>query len=161
MNWNKLFDSHTIKKIKIVDNDELRNEIDKIYSSQNQISLAKWSLELAKHIIELTHFDTNEYPEIQEGFNINELWQKGKAKMHEVRQSSFKIHRIAREQSDELLKTIFRFIGHAVASGHMKEHSMVASDYAVKVINLLYNNDLEKVKEERTWQLDKLKESQL
>ena len=158
MNWNKLFDYHTIKKIKIVDNNELRNEIDKIYSSQNQIALAKWSLELAKHIIELTHLDTYKYPEIQEGFNINELWQKGKARMHEVRQSSFKIHRIARVQSDELTKTILRVIGHAVASGHMKEHSMVASDYAVKIINLLYNNDLEKVTEERLWQLERIKE---
>ncbi|MDE5545877.1 MAG: hypothetical protein K2I88_00275 [Anaeroplasmataceae bacterium] len=158
MNWNKLFDYHTIKKIKIVDNDELRNEIDKIYSSQNQIALAKWSLELAKHIIELTHLDTYKYPEIQEGFNINELWQEGKARMHDVRQISFKIHRLAREQSDELSKTIFRVIGHAVASGHMKEHAMVASDYAIKVINLLYNNDLEKVTEERLWQLERIKE---
>lgn len=158
MNWNKLFDYHTIKKIKIMDNNELRNEIDKIYSSQNQVALAKWSLELAKHIIELTYYDTYKYPEIQEGFGINELWQEGKARMHDVRQSSFKIHRIARVQSDELSKTILRVIGHAVASGHMKEHSMVASDYAVKIINLLYNNDLEKVTEERVWQLERIKE---
>ncbi|MDE7105630.1 MAG: hypothetical protein K2O22_00515 [Anaeroplasmataceae bacterium] len=153
-----IFNSSTIKKIKIVDKDNLRNEIDNIYLSQNQVTLAKWSLELAKHIIELTHFDIGKYPEIQEGIAKNELWQIGKARMHDVRQISFKIHRIAREQKDELSKTILRVIGHAVASGHMKEHSMVASDYAVKVINLLYNNDLEKITEERLWQLEKIKE---
>lgn len=40
-------------------------------------------------------------------------------------------------------------IGQAVTSGHMKEHSMVTSDYSIKVINLLYNDDIEKIKEER------------
>jgi hypothetical protein len=35
----------------------------------------------------------------------------------------------------------------------MKEHAMVASDYAIKVINLLYPNKKEKVTEERLWQI--------
>lgn len=153
-----IFESHIIKKIKIVDNNNLRNGIENIYLSQNQTAFAKWSLELAKHIIELTHFDAYKHLEIQEGIAINELWQEGKARMHDVRQISFKIHKIAREQDDVLSKTILRVIGHAVASGHMKEHSMVASDYAVKVINLLYNNDLEKITAERLWQLEKTKE---
>ncbi|MDE6656838.1 MAG: hypothetical protein K2J85_07590 [Anaeroplasmataceae bacterium] len=153
--------SQMIKKIKIVDNDELRNEIDSIYSSLNQVSIAKWALELAKHIILITNLNASEYPEIQEGFDTNELWQKGKARMYDVRQISFKIHRIAREQDDELSKNIFRVIGHAVASGHMKEHAMVASDYAIKVIDLLYMNDLEKIKEERMWQFQRIKELSL
>lgn len=38
----------------------------------------------------------------------------------------------------------------------MREHSMITSDYGVKVINILYNNDTEKIKEERIWQLKKL-----
>lgn len=41
----------TVKKIKIIDDDEIRNQIDGIYENQNQVILAKWSLELAKHII--------------------------------------------------------------------------------------------------------------
>lgn len=53
---------------------------------------------------------------------------------------------------------MFRVIGQAVASGHMKEHSMVASDYAIKVINLLYDNDMEMMERERKWQLNKLLE---
>ena len=45
--------------------------------------------------------------------------------MHEVRQSGFKIHRIARVQIDELTKNILRVIGHAVASEHMKELMLI------------------------------------
>ena len=78
--------------------------------------------------------------------------------MYDVRQIGFKIHKIAREQKNELDKNIIRVIGQAVASGHMREHSMVTSDYAIKVINLLYNDDIEKIKEERIWQLGKLTE---
>lgn len=148
----------TVRKIKIIDDDIIRNKIDQLYEEQEQIILAKWSLEMAKHIIEITNFDINKHPEIQEGFNINELWQNEKVRMYDVRQIGFKIHKIAREQKNELDKNIIRVIGQAVASGHMREHSMVTSDYAIKVINLLYNDDIEKIKEERIWQLGKLTE---
>ena len=36
----------------------------------------------------------------------------------------------------------------------MKEHAMVASDYAIKLINLAYRDDLAVVQKERQWQLD-------
>lgn len=146
----------TVRKIKIIDIDELRNEIDRIYEEQDQILLAKWSCEIARHIIELVELDESKYPEINEGFKVNALWQKGKMRMHDVRQAGFAIHKIAKKQNEEIKKTAFRVIGQAVASGHMKEHSMIASDYAIKVINLIYPNNLEKVKGERNWQLNKL-----
>ena len=31
------------------------------------------------------------------GFKVNELWQIGEVRMHEVRQGGFKIHKVARE----------------------------------------------------------------
>ncbi len=148
----------TVRKIKIIDDDIIRNKIDQLYEKQEQIILAKWSLEMAKHIIEITNFDISKYSEIEEGFKINELWQNGKVRMYDVRQIGFKIHKTARIQQNELDKNIVRVIGQAVASGHMREHSMVTSDYAIKVINILYNNDTEKIKEERVWQLEKLTE---
>lgn len=146
----------TVRKIKIIDNDKIRSEIDKLYEKQEQITLAKWSLEIAKHIIEITNFDISKYPEIQDGFAINEQWQNGKVRMYDVRQIGFKIHKITREQTNEITKNTVRVTGQAVASGHMREHSMVTSDYALKVINILYNNDINKISEERVWQLKKL-----
>lgn len=146
----------TVRKIKIVDDDEIRSKIDKIYEEQNQVVLAKWSLEIAKHILELTNLDTSKYLEINEGFIVNQLWQNNEVRTYDIRQIALKIHKTAREQNDEIVKNVFRVIGHAVASGHMKEHSMVASYYAIKVINLKYPNNMEKVNEERNWQLNKL-----
>ncbi len=146
----------TIRKIKIVDADEVRNKIDKTYEKQNKITLAKWSIEIAKHIIEISNVDVSKFPEINEGFKISELSQVSEARIYDVRQAGFRIHKIAREQTDELIKTIIRVVGQAIGSAHMKEHSIITSDYAIKVINLLYENDLEKVIEERNWQFNKL-----
>ena len=100
----------TRKKIKIIDDDKIRDEIDALYERQDQITLARWALKIADHIIQITNLAANQYQEIAEGFKINELWQHNKARMCEVRQVGFKIHRIAKEQNDELEKTIFRVI---------------------------------------------------
>ena len=39
----------------------------------------------------------------------------------------------------------------------MREHSMVASDYAVKTIGLLNSNEINAITREREWQLNELK----
>ncbi|MDO4500997.1 MAG: hypothetical protein Q4B60_06980 [Erysipelotrichaceae bacterium] len=146
----------TIRKIKIIDDDGLREKLDSIYENSSHIKIAKWSLLLAEHIIEIAGINKNDYPPISEGFHINKLWQLGEMRMHDVRQAGFKIHQIARVQEDEIKKTAFRVIGQAIASGHMKEHGMVASDYAIKVINLMYPKNMDRVIEERKWQISEL-----
>ena len=80
---------------------------------------------------------------INEGFFINEQWQKGNARMYDVRQAGFRIHRMTKASDDDITRTALRVVGQAVATGHMKEHAMVASDYAVK--------------HERLWQISCLK----
>ena len=144
-------------KIKIKDNSELRTKIEELYEKSSQTDLAKWSLLMAKHILDIADIDYNSIDEIVDGFIVNELWQAGKARMHDVRQAGFKIHKIARECDSEIKKTALRAAGHAAASGHMREHAMVASDYAVKAIGLITSNDIDAITIEREWQLNVLK----
>jgi len=144
-------------KIKIKDNSELRTEIDELYEKMNQVDLAKWSLLMAKHILDTVDIDCNSIDAIVDGFIVNELWQTGKARMYDVRQASFKIHKIARECESEINKTALRVVGQAVSSGHMREHAMVASDYAIKTIGLINSNDIDAITFEREWQLNELK----
>ncbi|SIN90828.1 hypothetical protein SAMN05878443_0428 [Carnobacterium alterfunditum] len=147
----------TKPKIKIVDNNQLRVEIDELYEKMSQVNLAKWSLSIAKHILDIVGIDYNLIADVADGFQINELWQLDKAGMHDVRQAGFKIHKLARECDDEIQKTALRVAGQAVGSGHMREHAMVASDYAVKTIGLLNSNNINAVTREREWQLNELK----
>lgn len=148
----------TKPKIKINDDPKLREVLDQEYETASQIQLCEYALMLVTHIRELVDSSNLDNEIIEEGLFINEQWQKGKARVHNLRQAGFKIHKLAKTSEDALISTALRVIGHAVATGHMKEHAMVASDYAVKVINLKYPMDMEAVKKERLWQIDELKE---
>lgn len=144
-------------KIKIKDNSELRMKIDELYEKTNQVDLAKWSLLMAKRILDIVGIDYHSVDEVVNGFKVNELWQIGEARMHDVRQAGFKIHKVARESNSEIKKTALRVVGHAVGSEHMREHAIVASDYAIKTINLISPNDFDAITKEREWQLNELK----
>ena len=147
----------TKPKIKIVDNSNLRLEIDKLYEQTNQIDLAKWAINCAKHILLFSESEKFDTTPIKNGFKINELWQIGKASVHEVRQAGFKIHEIARKCKTEIAKSAIRSSGQAVGVGHMREHAMVCSDYAIKTIQLVFPDNINKVSDERQWQLNELK----
>ena len=136
-------------KIKIVDDTELRKELDMEYDFSSQEQLCKYALLLAHHILKLINYPDMDNETIKEGFFINEQWQKGNVRVHDVRQIDFKIHQMAKSSEDDIISTALRIVGRAVATGHMKEHAMVASDYAVKVINLLCPNNMDAVKKER------------
>jgi len=144
-------------KIKIKDLVELREQLDCIYESKSQIQLAQWALNLAKHILELVNYEYKTDTVIQDGFATNEKWQIGEARMHDVRQAGFKVHKLARESTDIITQNALRVVGQAIGTGHMREHAMVASDYAVKVINLKFTEDMEAVKKEREWQIKTIK----
>lgn len=106
--------------------------------------------------MQITSYPNSENEIIKRGFTTNEAWQKGEARMHDVRQAGFKIHALAREQTNEVNKTVLRVIGQAIGTGHMREHAMVASDYAIKVINLISPDNQQAVVEERKWQIKSL-----
>ena len=45
-----------------------------------------------------------------------------------------------------------------IGTGHMPEHAVVASDYAIKVINLLHPGDTAAATRERQWQVQAMGE---
>ena len=143
-------------KIKIADDTELRKEIEENTELINQVGLAKWAISVAKHVLPYLEKEFPEDERILNGIETNELWQKGEATVHQVRQAGFKVHEAARECKEETAKAAARAIGQAVGVGHMRGHAMMASDYAIKTINLAFKNDMEKVTEERQWQLHEL-----
>ena len=146
----------TKAKIRIYDSVDLRDKIDYIYEASSQIQLAKWSLSMARHILKTAGIEYCEVEEIKEGFDINKQWQLGKCRMHDVRQAGFAVNRIAKECKSELRKTALRATVQAIGSGHMKEHAMVASDYCIKVINIMYPDNIDEVIKEREWQHSEL-----
>lgn len=148
----------TKAKIKIIDNTSLRAEIDELYEQTNQINLAKWAIKCALHVLPLIEFEKIDMTSIYNGFKINELWQTGNSSIQELRQAGFKIHEVARQCKSEITKNAIRAVGHAVGVGHMREHAMVCSDYAIKTIQLAFPGQIDKITQERQWQLNVLKQ---
>jgi hypothetical protein len=146
---------------KIDDVPDLRIELENIFNSKSHKEMAKYSLLLGKHILEITN--TKPCKEIKEGFVLNKKWQKGEpnkkgfAKFQESRNAAYKLYKLARNEKDPIKEKVYRVMAQIAAVPHVKNHALWASDYAVKLINKLYPNNFDEVKKEREVQIKLMK----
>ena len=148
----------TVAKIKIYDIPKLRKQLDTLYDNSSQKEIAKWALKLANHILDQYAPLYKTDKTVLKGYSINESWQKGiTIKMYDLRQAGFSIHRLAKAQESKIICMALRVVGQAVGTAHMKEHGMVASDYAIKCCNTAHTNNKDKVEQERLWQINELR----
>lgn len=146
----------TQPKIRIPDNPALRRRLDALCDGAGMLVLSAWAMELARRCLRAAGFH-EPYPEaVEDGFRVLTARQRGEARMHDVRQAGFRIHALAREGKTPLETAALRTAGQAVGTGHMGEHAMVASDYAVRVMSLLYPGRPEAVTAERERQIQSL-----
>lgn len=146
-------------KLRIDDHDGRRAELETLAAQATQVTLDRWALELAKHALALAGFAWSGCAVVGEGFAISEAWQRGEARVCDVRRASLAVHRLAKACSDRVVQAALRTAGHAIATGHLRGHAMVASDYAVRTVNLLHPDDLRAAAAERDWQLRTLHRS--
>lgn len=137
---------------KIDDIPELKERLIDISESKSHKQMSKYSLLLAEHILEISMTEYNS--DIAECFEINQKWQDGKVKFQDARNVAFKINRLAREEKDPVRVKVLRAMGQVAATPHVKWHALIASDYAVTLINLMFPKDLDKVKKEREIQIE-------
>jgi hypothetical protein len=140
---------------KIDDIPELKERLIDISETKSHKQMSKYSLLLAEHILEISNIENNS--EIAECFEINLKWQDGKVKFQDARNVAFKINRLAREEKDPVRVKVLRTMGQVAATPHVKWHALIASDYAVTLINLMYPKDLDEVKKEREIQIELMK----
>jgi hypothetical protein len=140
---------------KIDDIPELKEQLIILFESKSHKEISCYSLLLAEHILYLTNIHPDDA--IKECFDVNKKWQEGKAKFQEARQVAFKIHRLAREEKDPIIIKVLRVMGQVAATPHVKRHALIASDYAVTLINIMYPKNLEEVRKERETQIELMK----
>ncbi len=75
----------TRTKIKISDDAGLRRILDEAYEKASQIKLCRYALLLAVHTLTAAGYQDMDNPALKAGFAVNESWQKGNARMHDVR----------------------------------------------------------------------------
>ena len=140
-------------KIRIDDDPELRSRLEaKVSSSGNKV-LALWAMGLAEHVASSIEDSDPVGRAVSLCSEVVDGFIDGSMDVGEIRRRGFAVHALARD-SEGVEQVVIRTIGHALSVCHMRDHAMVASDHAVKVINILYPGDMGAVSDERVWQLN-------
>lgn len=139
-------------KIRIDDSVELRSELSGIVDGRSQKVLALWARAMAERIaMEFPESDavsesTVALSETVDGFI------DGTMSVGEIRRRGLEVHALARDVGGAEQAAI-RTIGQALSVCHMREHALVASDYAIRTVNLLRPGDIGAVIDERNTQI--------
>ena len=136
---------------KLDDVPTLKEKLISVYETKSHKDVSRYSLLLAEHALALSGMPANET--VESCFSVCRAWQEGDAKFQEARQVAFALHRLAREETNPVYVLVYRTLGQIAATPHVKRHALVASDYAVKLVNRMFPGNLEKVREMRETQI--------
>ncbi|MGD9581868.1 MAG: putative immunity protein [Vampirovibrionia bacterium] len=146
----------TVSKIRIVDDLILRSKIVAIIKATEKEIL----LDYVQEIITVTNKEID-YQLLNEKV-INEVvtsfhkWRNNEVNLKILRSQIFKLHSLARAETNEIIKTYYRFLAHALATAHVVDHLEVALDYLIKLVNLKTNNLSQESTHNRLLQIDLL-----
>lgn len=133
---------------KIEDIPELRDAFIAVFDEKDKNQMARFGLEYAKHILEITGFEANS--ELLAGFEAVQEWIDGKVNYHKARNIAFTdLYKEARETNDLVKKNFVKTMAQIICIPHVKAHGLWGSDMAITLINAMFPNNLNKVKEER------------
>jgi hypothetical protein len=135
---------------KIDDIPDLRIELQNVFDSKDHEAMVKYSVLLGQHILKITN--TEPCDEIKDSFNIIIKWQngetgKGFAKFQVARDVAGKLLKLAHDEKDPIKEKVYRVMAQVTNTPHVKNHALWASDYAIKLINKMYPNNFDEVKE--------------
>lgn len=139
------------------DNKQLRLEIESLFMELPVVEQSKWSISLSKHLLERIGVDYKNIPEIVDGFESVLKWESFGSNIYEIRNAAFTIQNMVRKYKDDTMKIAIRMVGYAISTGDRPEHGLLASNYAIDVIDAITKSNIEEITNEREWQLNELK----
>jgi len=112
--------------------------------------LIQWACDCAEHVYSLTDERLDE--RLKNAIFIAKEWKKGTVTVGSARKASIDAIAVANESSNPTAIMIARSLGHAVATAHMADHSLIAAWYALKATK----NAGQSIDAERKWQEEQL-----
>lgn len=140
---------------KIDDIPELKDELIAVFESKSKTDISRYGLLLVQHVLSLTNVQPCDA--INECIEVSRRWQAGKATYKETRQAAAIIPDLTRAEKDPIKAKVLRVVGQVTLIPHVKRHALIASEYAITLINLIYPENLEEVKKERKIQIELMK----
>lgn len=119
------------------------------------MDISRYGSRLVEHVISLTNVQVCD--EVKQCIEVSRRWQEGKATYKETRHAAALIPDLARDENEQVKAKVLRIVGQVTLIPHVKRHGLIASDYAITLINLMYPNNLEEVRKERKIQIDLMK----
>ncbi len=136
---------------KVDDIPVLKHELIALSESKTHLAMSHYALLLGEHVIDVGGLERTALMEAC--FTILAKWQNQEAKFREALAIAGQINDLARVETDPIRTKALRAMGQIAATPHVRWHPLVASEYAVVMINLLHPKDFDKVKEERELQI--------
>ncbi len=137
---------------KIDDLPELKNQLIMRSESKSPVEMSKYAVLLGEHLLKVSGIERSEA--IEECFAVNVKWQNKEVRFQEALKVAGKMNDLARKETNPVKAKVYRAMGQVAATPHVRWHALVASEYAIVIINLLYPDRLDKVKEEREFQIE-------
>ena len=121
-----------------------------LLDKNEHILLSRWASICAEHVLNMLGDKINE--KLIEALNVSKEWREGKTSVNKARKAALEAFNVAKNSSNTIEKMVACSIGHAVATAHMADHSLVASIYALKAVKILKGS----FEDELKWQEERL-----
>ena len=143
-------------KLKLLDDNQKRLELEQILVQLPQKQLAQWAMEHATRFMALIDIgdDVKKQQILTQVQEVFEARLAGKVSAYELRKAGFLAQKLSQQAKSPVSKYAARVFAQAVATGHMRGHAIVAADYAIKVRNLQSPDDLQRAVKEREGQIE-------
>jgi len=89
---------------------------------------------------------------LENALTVVKAWKQGTTSVGDARKASVAAIAVANESTNLTAISVARSVGHAVATAHMADHSLVAAWYALKAVKIAGKS----IDNERTWQDEQL-----
>ncbi len=138
---------------KLDDIPELKNKLIDAFDvkAHDHIAISRYSMLLGRHVLDISGVPGE--AAIEDCFTINELWQRKKVGFQAARDVAGVVLDMARREKDPVRVKVLRVMAQVANTPHVKRHALIASDYAVKLINVMYPGDFDAVGRERETQI--------
>lgn len=113
---------------------------------EQQYQLIELACVYAEHVLSLLGDTLDD--RLVHALTVARAWKQGNATVGDARKASMDAIAVANTSSSPIAIFIARCVGHAVATAHMADHSLVAAWYALKAVKSAGKS----IEVERRWQ---------
>ena len=116
--------------------------------------LVGWAADCAERVLPMFESESDDRRP-RKAIEVARAWVKGEVPTGDAQKAAYAAHAAAREARSPVARSAARTTGQAVATAHFADHSLVASNYALKTIKISGQS----AEVEYAWQTSKIPES--